>query len=87
MLKPNQSIPEFTASEFSKCLIKLGFVHCAAGKHQHKYKHPNRKTTQTRPFIVFPDSIRRDKEFQKALVRTLVNHWGFTIEEVIEALK
>ncbi|OGY30154.1 MAG: hypothetical protein A3F35_00660 [Candidatus Woykebacteria bacterium RIFCSPHIGHO2_12_FULL_45_10] len=85
----NREVPDFNARGFALALERLGFKDVGKGRHQYKFKHRNRLpiTPGTRPFIVFPHDIRRDKNFQKALVRTLIRDWGFTEGEVFKALK
>ncbi len=80
-------IPDFDAKKFVKALVKLGFSDANGGNHQYKFKHPTKTPTDgARPFFVFPHDIKRDKHFQKALVKTLIVTWGFSEDEVFEAL-
>jgi hypothetical protein len=80
--------PEFTSEVFCQVLEKLGFERIGGkARHGTKFSHPAKKSTGRMPFFLVPNSVRSDKQFQKALVRDLIKYWDVTLQEVQEAFK
>lgn len=77
--------PEFDSGGFCKVLLALGFKEVRKARHGRVFKHSKKKSSCRMPFFEVPNSLRNDRQFQKALVRDLVKCWDFTIDEIIEA--
>ena len=78
--------PEFDSEGFCGVLLKLKFREKRKARHGRIFDHPERKCTGCRmPFIMVPNNLRKDRQFQKALVRDLIKYWDFTIEEIMKA--
>lgn len=79
--------PPTKEKEWKALLKKLGFVdtRVGAGKHAHKYCHPNRHTKDYRiqpDFIIVPSKIY--PSLSSKMVKEIMM-FGFTLEEIREA--
>ena len=79
--------PEFSSDDFCKVLERLGFHYMRKARHGTCYGHKNRTGTAKMPHVMVPNSLRNDRQFQKALVRDLIKYWNFTYEEIKAAFK
>ncbi|MBU6389845.1 hypothetical protein KGQ71_05025 [Patescibacteria group bacterium] len=85
-------VKDFTPEEFVQACIstKLGFEDKGTANHGHKLHHPTIKPDlliTRKPNIIVPRNVKYNKAAQSSLIRTLVRGYGFTLEQVHEALK
>jgi len=83
-----ESLPYFDTNQFCAALLKLGFKEQKRANHGRKFKHQHINPINTpRPYLLVPNGLKKDKNFQKALAKSLIVSWGYSENDILKALK